>query len=60
MHVLKGQVSMPADDLIQQTGRALGFQRVGRNVREGIRAGIDLLCERGDACEEDGSVTLSK
>jgi len=51
---------MPADDLIQQTGRALGFQRVGRNVREGIRAGIDLLCERGDACEEDGSVTLSK
>jgi very-short-patch-repair endonuclease len=60
LHVLKGQVSMPADDLIQQTGRALGFQRVGRNVREGIRAGIDLLCERGDACEEDGSVTLSK
>lgn len=46
-HIMTEQGSMPRADLIRETGRLLGFQRIGQNVEKSVQAGIALLEQRG-------------
>jgi very-short-patch-repair endonuclease len=50
--VLNGQVSLPLTDLVRETARLFGFQRVGQSVESYMRAGVEVLLQRGDAVEQ--------
>jgi hypothetical protein len=53
-YVLRRHGSMPADDLIVETARVLGFARTGKDVASCIRAAIKILKKRGEAFESGG------
>jgi len=50
---LSRSFSMPSIDLVKDTARTFGIQRLGAKVESRMRAGIELLLVRGRA-EEDG------
>ncbi|MDH7603193.1 MAG: DUF3320 domain-containing protein, partial [Armatimonadota bacterium] len=54
LYVLRRHGSMPADDLIVETARVLGFARTGKDVASCIRAAIKILKKRGEAFESGG------
>jgi hypothetical protein len=55
-YVLKQAISLPLADLVRDTARLLGFQRTSGAADRAMRAGIQLLCARGAAREQDGMV----
>jgi hypothetical protein len=60
LYILKGQISLPADDLMLETARLFGFQRTGTTVSECMGAGINHLVERGDALRQNGMVVYQE
>jgi very-short-patch-repair endonuclease len=58
VHVLERNVSAPLDELVSETARIFGFQRVGRVVDERFRKAIGGLVERGIARLEGEAITL--
>lgn len=54
--VLEQAISLPLADLVRDTARLLGYQRTGAAVDRAMRAGIQLLCARGGAREQEGLV----
>jgi hypothetical protein len=60
LHLLESHLSAPVDELVRETARLFGFQRVGRVVDERIRRGIEALVQSGRARREEGSVVLAE
>lgn len=58
LHVLSEQGSMPRPDLIRETARLLGFQRVGQTVEKYMQAGIVLLEQRGSLTNREEMMVL--
>ena len=58
VHILESHMSAPLDELVRETARLFGFQRVGRVVQERIRKGIERLVERGIARLEGEVIAL--
>lgn len=52
--VLKGQVSMPAEDLMKETVKLFGFQRTGATIQARISEAIQRLVEDGRIRYESG------
>lgn len=40
---------MPTQDLLRETARLFGIQRMGARVSEAMSAGVDVLLARGQA-----------
>lgn len=55
-HLLNQHISLPTDDLVRETARLLGYQRLGPRVEPAIRRGIAVLLRRPTAREEGGMV----
>ena len=55
-HLLNQHISLPLDDLVRETARLLGYQRLGPRVEPAIRRGIAVLLRRPTAREEGGMV----
>ena len=51
-------MSAPLDELVRETARLFGFQRLGRLVDEHVRKGIEGLVARGIARPEGGVIVL--
>ena len=51
-------MSAPLNEVVRETARLFGFQRVGRVVDERIRKGIKYLVQRGIARMEGEIVGL--
>ena len=45
--VLRNQVGLPADDLIRETARLLGYARIGTSVRPSVEAGLHYGVQEG-------------
>jgi len=60
VHLLERNMSAPRDELVRETARLFGFERVGHVVAERIHKAIDALVERGIAGSEGGTITLSQ
>lgn len=60
LYVLKGQVSLPVDALVREVARVFGYQRIGQNVDQCLRAGIALAISRGAAEDRDGMVVIAQ
>jgi very-short-patch-repair endonuclease len=54
--VLAAQVSLPVADLVRETARLFGFQRIGQTVEQYVRAGVKILIERGAAVDQNGMI----
>lgn len=59
VHLLEHHMSAPVDELVRETARLFGFQRVGRVVDERIRKAIESLVKRGIARLEGDVIALS-
>ncbi|KAA0888137.1 DUF3320 domain-containing protein [Oryzomonas rubra] len=55
-YLLEQHVSLPVADLVRETARLFGYQRIGQNVDKAIRGGIKWLVISGRAKEEDGVI----
>lgn len=58
LYVLRGQVSLPVEELVREVAHLFGYQRIGPNVDRCLRVGIELLVRRGGAVEQDGAVVV--
>ncbi|PTQ55787.1 MAG: hypothetical protein BSOLF_1480 [Candidatus Carbobacillus altaicus] len=56
LYVLRRGVSLPADDLVREMARLLGYQRTGQTVEKRMRMGIELLITRGKVREVSGAL----
>jgi very-short-patch-repair endonuclease len=56
LHILEQHISLPLEDLVRETARIFGFQRIGPNVDKAMRSGISLLLKKGDSKEEKGII----
>ena len=45
--VLRSQVGLPADDLIRETARLLGYARIGTSVKPSVEAGLHYGIQKG-------------
>ncbi len=52
--VLKGQVSMPAEDLVRETAKLFGFQRTGTAIQARISEAIDHLVQENRIRQDSG------
>ena len=57
-HILASHFSAPMDELVRETAKLFGFQRLGRIVDERMRMGIELLIERKAIRLDGESVVL--
>lgn len=56
--VLAREISLPRDELVAETGRLFGAQRVTTKMQTWLAIGIDLLLASQDARAEEGRVIL--
>ena len=42
VEILKNQISLPAEDLIKETARLFGYARLGGNVEQAMKMGIEF------------------
>jgi hypothetical protein len=52
--VLRGQVSMPAEDLVRETAKLFGFQRTGAAIQARISEAIERLVEDNQIRHDSG------
>jgi very-short-patch-repair endonuclease len=52
--VLSSAFSLPHAELLRETARAFGIQRLSSKVEERMRIGVEMLVRRGLCVEEDG------
>ncbi len=55
-YLLEQHVRLPVADLVKETARLFGYQRIGQNVDKAIRSGIEVLVWSGRAKDEGGVV----
>lgn len=48
-HVLQMQISLPREEMLKETMRALGYQRSGAALEKALQAGVDTAIARGYA-----------
>jgi hypothetical protein len=58
LYLLEDHRSAPSEELIRETARLFGFQRLGRIVVTRIQRGIIVLAERGRIRMEGDAVIL--
>ena len=56
--VLESQISLSVDDLVRETAKLFGFNRLGSVVEPAMRNGIEKAIQRGFAREENGRVMV--
>ncbi len=56
--LLRNHISAPKADVVRETARLLGFSRSGSRVEAHVRAGVDLLVQRGSAELKGDDVVL--
>jgi very-short-patch-repair endonuclease len=58
LFLLRQHISAPEKELARETGRLFGFQRPGGRIERVMRAGIELLIQRGAARRDATAITL--
>ncbi|MCK9452027.1 MAG: DUF3320 domain-containing protein [Bacteroidales bacterium] len=56
--VLINQISLPEDDLIREVAKIFGYARMGGNVEQAMKTGIDFALEKGIVILKDEKVIL--
>ncbi len=56
--VLTNQISLPEDDLIREVAKVFGYARLGGNVEQAMKMGIDFALEVGEIIRKDERIVL--
>ncbi|MBK6285813.1 MAG: hypothetical protein IPF54_26860 [Draconibacterium sp.] len=56
--VLTNQISLPEDDLIREVAKVFGYCRLGGNVEQAMKMGIDFALEVGEIIRKDERIVL--
>lgn len=56
--VLKNQISLPKEDLIKETSKLFGYSRIGGNVEDMMKLGIDYAVKRNIIENQSGRFVL--
>ena len=58
--VLTNQISLPEEDLIREVARIFGYTRLGGNVEQAMKTGIDFAVYKGFISNKDERIVLLK
>ena len=56
--VLTNQISLPEDDLIREVAKVFGYARLGGNVEQAMKMGIDFAMKNGKIIMKDERIVL--
>jgi len=56
--VLTNQISLPEDDLIREVAKVFGYARLGGNVEQAMKIGIDFALANGKIIRKDERIVL--
>ena len=60
-HILYNQLSLSGDDVVRETGRELGFARIGANVSDSINWAVKYSVNQGKVKKtDDGGYSLTE
>lgn len=57
--VLSNQISLPEDDLIREVAKKFGYTRLGGNVEQAMKMGIEYALQNGIVIDKDNRTVLS-
>jgi very-short-patch-repair endonuclease len=57
--ILTEQISLPLDDLVREAARMFGYARLGGNVEEAMKLGINYAHQRGIIAENNDRIILN-
>jgi hypothetical protein len=57
--ILTHQISLPPDDLVRETARLFGYARIGANVEQAMKLGIDYALQKGIITENNDRIILT-
>jgi very-short-patch-repair endonuclease len=57
--ILTHQISLPPDDLVRETARLFGYARIGANVEQAMKLGIDYALQKGVITENNDRIILT-
>ena len=58
LHVLRSHIGAPVGEVVRETARLFGFQRMGRRVDQRMRLSVDLLVESGRVTREGDHLVI--
>ncbi|MCB9833163.1 MAG: DUF3320 domain-containing protein [Planctomycetes bacterium] len=58
--VIASQIALPADELLREISRVLGYSRTSARMLRYLQAGVDLLAARGGCIIDEDSVRLPR
>lgn len=58
VEILKNQISLPAEDLIKETARLFGYARLGGNVEQAMRMGIEFALTANMIAQSNSRLVL--
>lgn len=59
VEILKNQISLPAEDLIKETARLFGYARLGGNVEQAMKMGIEFALAANMITQSNDRLVLS-
>lgn len=55
---MTNQISLPEDDLIREVAKIFGYARLGGNVEQAMKMGIDFALQKGVVISKDERIVL--
>jgi hypothetical protein len=59
VEILTNQISLPPDDLVKETARLFGYARLGGNVEQAMKTGIEYALKKGIIAENNERIVLN-
>jgi DNA polymerase III delta prime subunit len=59
VEILTNQISLPVDDLVKETARLFGYARLGGNVEQAMKTGIEYALKKGIIAENNERIVLN-
>lgn len=59
LDVLTNQISLPEDDLIREVAKLFGYARLGGNVEQAMKLGIEYALKYGNIMQKDERIVIS-
>jgi len=58
IEILTNQISLPLDDLVKEAARLFGYARLGGNVEQAMKTGIEYALQKGMIAENNERIVL--
>jgi len=59
VEILTNQISLPTEDLVKEAARLFSYARLGGNVEQAMKTGIEYALQKGMIIENNGRIVLN-